>query len=91
MREYAGGRGYSKYLYQYAKRKWIINLSDTHRPLDQHFIIYKLRLSWPTWRSILNGSDMKISTFFKICIGLNIPVDTAIVYEAEFQKHKGEL
>jgi len=90
-RDYKGGRGYSKYLYRNAKREWIYELADAYNEwirLDQTEIICRLKLSWPAWRSIINGGDMKLSTFMKICEHFHIPVDEAILREQEFQRDK---
>jgi hypothetical protein len=93
MREYAGGRGYSRFLYVNAARKWIvelirINAKSRYFILDQNSIIGQLGMSWPAWRSIINGGDMKLSTFFKICNHFNIPVTAAILEEEKFQREK---
>lgn len=98
MREYAGGRGYSRFLYANAARKWIvelirINANSRYFIFDQNSITRSynnsgLGMSWPAWRSIINGGDMKLSTFFKICNHFNIPVTAAILEEEKFQREK---
>jgi len=93
MREYAGGTRRTHYLYRFAKRSWMWELSGLHRYgrmpwMDQHSIINGLKISWPAWRSIVNGGEMKMSTFFKICDYFKVPIDAAIKAEAEFQQSK---
>lgn len=97
-RHYSGGRGMSRQLYADADRKWIVELIPVYAKsryyiLDQNSITRSyhgsgLGMSWPAWRSIINGGDMKLSTFFKICNHFNIPVNVAILEEEKFQRAK---
>lgn len=89
-----GGRGYSAYLYENAKRRWIIDMikqKHRYKRLDQIEIICRLKLSWPAWRAIINGGEMKMSTFIKICDHFKLDIQLAIVEEVYFQKHKEDL
>lgn len=66
------------------ERSWPWFLSNYQT--SQRKIINDVGISWPAWNSILNGADMKMSTFFKICKGLDINFEEAILEEKLFQE-----
>jgi hypothetical protein len=92
---------YTTYTMENAKRSWINELIKKYYVypidgwgfghVDQRVIMDITGLSYPGWLKILNGSDMKVSTFIKICDGFNIPVEVAIQHESEYLVSAGKL